>query len=180
MSEQDAKLNEAVRDIFQSWAVLEIGLSMYMGRLLMTDQFRGRIVWDGLRNFSPRLDLIRKLVTTYVDGSECEEVLAKLKTCRTLSKTRNKLAHQIFYIPEDSPHHVVFHKTERFTDAQGMEFLDDEKIQLQSLVNYPDQIKELGAFFGTRGNPGHVTSDLTLSIHVKTKWHRNLTSATEI
>ena len=63
MSEQDAKLNEAVRDIFQSWAVLEIGLSMYMGRLLMTDQFRGRIVWDGLRNFSPRLDLIRKLVT---------------------------------------------------------------------------------------------------------------------
>ena len=71
---------------------------------------------------------------------------------------------------------MVFSKSERFSDEDGMAFLANDKTALKALEAYPQHLCGLMEFFGARGNPSFVKSDAELMIQEATHWHRKMQS----
>lgn len=172
---QEARLSAAVRMFNAQWATLGICLSMYFGRLLLTEPFRARIVWNEITSMQARLTLLRKLVVTYVDDPEQTAVLSQLGEVEQHKKLRNTLAHTTSYLDPKDPETVCFHNDLSYSKKDGVKFLSDRRMPVSDLESASNQVYELQSFFGSRGN--FTTSNEVLQINGKTRWHRNMEDA---
>lgn len=171
MSEgHEDRLNSAVRSFHASWSVLETTLGMYFGKLLLTDEFRARIVWNEMSNLQARLTLLRKLVVTYVDSPECDNVLEKLRSIEEIKRTRNTLAHSKFFLKPGNKERIVFMDDVGYSKANGYKFIKQHEVPLTDLEKQIEEIHCISIYFGARGN--FTTPLADLSINQRSKWHR--------
>jgi hypothetical protein len=83
----------AVGKVIREWAELEATLQWWLTQLLQTDSFRTRVVWGGMPNIRARVQLLRRLVETYIDEPAQKQAHGVLDRVERLGGKRNALAH---------------------------------------------------------------------------------------
>lgn len=145
----------------RAWAHLEFTLMFYLQTLIASDQWRARAVWLSLPNFRSRLNLISRLVETFIED---EATLAGFqsitKRLTALSRNRNTLAHSIGGNLDTHKRHVFIVDG---GDQQGpMKFSEMKPLQLKTIAGWHDQMqalrKEMGEFLGDAIAPNMLAS----------------------
>ncbi len=104
----------------------------YLGKLLKTNRFRARIVWENAGSFNQRVNLIRNLVKSFATDDDQSYVLDALNKTEKVSKFRNDFAHSSFrHLPSMQGYSrfgtVKFHK------AKGREFLESDFVSYEMI-----------------------------------------------
>ncbi|MEM7472188.1 MAG: hypothetical protein AAF340_12630 [Pseudomonadota bacterium] len=163
---KQADLDKLVIEIFRAFSNLELSLCMFLSKLLLVDQFRARVVWHSLPNFHARIRLISSLVDTYLEGTEQANLQKLLNKTQKVSRLRNRLAHQHYFLVEDGRRVEFIGDT---MDAElGMKFVGTKTYDYSNLSNTLEEFKKLTAEFGSRGN---FTTDYPVAL--KSKFHRH-------
>ena len=147
--------------VMRSWVHLEFALMFHLQILLHTDQWRTRVVWNSLPNFRARLNLIARLVETFVDDEETlTEFKAIRKKLKVLARNRNMLAHSIGGNLDTRNRHVFL--VDDNEDGKPMEFAGKRAIQGKSIAQWHREMQQmrhdLQAFLRDRIDPNMLAS----------------------
>lgn len=157
-------LDVAIGRFFRAWTLLEHSLQMYLACLLLTDQWRAKIVWKNAGGMTSRLRLIKDLVKNFIMEPEQERVLKLVKRLERdggLIEARNTLAHCGLYLDRDGK--TVKYSSPEISRKDGNAlFYDPQSFDLDELRNWETEINSLVFEFGARGNFGGANPDLQI------------------
>ncbi|WP_319826273.1 hypothetical protein [Thalassovita sp.] len=171
--EQNSDLDSVVGQYFRAWALLDISLSMYFGRLMKTDQKRARVIWACLTNFRSKLTMIEQLVSEFVEEPEKTTVSQFLAQVDTCSKLRNEFAHQSLNLSDDGLTVTFAGEQTNRKANEAFNFDQRKERPLSYLKEKKELVDRLVLEFGTRGNPPFSVTDAQLCLQDKPRFLRN-------
>lgn len=148
------ELDVAIGSFFRAWTLLEHSLQMYLACLLITDQWRAKIVWKNAGGMTSRLRLLKDLVANFVEGTEKKLVLkhiSELQKNDGLVAIRNTLAHCGLYLHRDGKT-VQYSSPEISRDDGHAVFYESKNFPLKNLKKWELEVNKMTADFGARGN----------------------------
>lgn len=139
------EIEHAIGSVCAAWAKLETSLAALLGLLLHADPVRGRIVYDSISTHRGRMELISRLIVTFIDKQELKDQWARLqRRCKKFSSKRNMIVHSwsVFFTHEDK---IAFVTTVFPKDLGGAFSTEYNLLRTKSILGISGSIRALDA-----------------------------------
>lgn len=90
-----------VANCLAAWSKVELALGMIFIDSISRNKAIGAGLWNGFQSERVKLDAFRSLCASNLSGEDYELSLRCLKMYNAYAKTRNKIAHWLWFVPEN-------------------------------------------------------------------------------